>query len=107
VIKKGVRLHGVCPQMFWAASVVKELWVEYDYPFAITSGIEGKHGEKSDHWQGYALDFRTWADSTGVQLPTFVKKSLLIELERLLGDEFYILMEGNHLHVSYRPLKAL
>jgi len=107
LIKRGVRLHGVCPQMFWAADTVKDLWAEYDYPYCITSGIEGKHSERSDHWKGLALDFRTWNDLSGKQLSSFVKKSLKSELERLLGDEFYVLMEGNHLHISYRALKAL
>jgi len=106
MIKQGVRLHGVVPQMFWAASVVENLWKENDYPFCITSGIEGKHSHSSDHWKGMAMDFRTWADLTGKQLSRVVKDSLRVELQRLLGDEYYILVEGNHLHVSYRALKA-
>lgn len=107
MIKRGVRLHGVCPQMFWAATVVKDLWKSNDYPFCITSGIEGTHSVTSDHWAGRALDFRTWRDMTGVQMDSTLKRSLRIELERLLGDEYFVLMEGNHLHISYRPLKAL
>lgn len=107
MIKQGVRLHGVCPQMFLAASVVKDLWEEYNYPFCITSGIEGKHGLASDHWAGYALDFRTWANENGSQLDMFTKQALAKELGELLGDEYFILVEGNHLHISYRPLKAL
>lgn len=106
MIKKGVRLHGVCPQMFWAAHVVEQLWKEHNLPFCITSGIEGKHSERSDHWRGDALDFRTWADLTGKQLDSDTKKSLLTELQRLLGEEYFILMEHNHLHISYRSLKA-
>lgn len=107
MIKKGVRLQGVCPQMFWAATVIKDLWGEHNYPFCITSGIDGKHSATSDHWQGHALDFRTWKDLTGQQIPDETKTVLKLELQRQLGEEYYVLMEKDHVHVSYRPLKAL
>lgn len=105
-VKKGVRLHGVIPQMFFAAQVYEELWNKNDYPAGITAGIEGKHTRDSEHWEGNALDFRTWLDATGKQMPEPVKKSLAKELQARLEEEFVVIAEVDHIHVHYRGLKA-
>ena len=107
MIKRGVRLHGICPQMFLAADIIKDLWKSHNYPFCITSGIEGKHKRTSEHWSGNALDFRTWLNATGEQMSKALKTALRKDLQARLGDEYYVLMEKDHLHVHYSPLKAL
>ena len=106
IVKQGVRLHGVCPQMFFAARVYEDLWNKHDYPAAITAGIEGKHKRNSEHWDGKALDFRTWLDATGKQMSMKLKESLAKELQARLGEEYTVIAEGNHIHVHYSGLKA-
>lgn len=105
-IKNGVRLHGVCPQMFFAAGVYETLWTQNDYPACITSGIEGRHKRDSEHWEGDALDFRTWLDGTGKQMPKSLRQSMGKELQSRLGEEFVVIVEGDHIHCHYRSLKA-
>lgn len=104
MIKSGVRLHGMKPQMAIAYFEAKALWAKYGYPFCVTAGIDGEHSEKSRHWDGAALDFRTWKDETGEQLPMADKQMLAAELQTTLGEEFYVHIEATHIHVQYTPL---
>ena len=107
MIKNGVRLHGVVPQMFYAANVAEKVWLEQGFShFAITSGIEGKHKHSSQHWEGHALDFRTWLDKNGTQMTKLQRDSLGRALRRALSDEYVVVVEGNHIHVHWKGLKA-
>ena len=104
-IKGGVRLLGVVPQMFFAASVAEGIWREQGVPLVVTGGIEGLHSEASDHYAGRALDFRTKNLAPG-KAPEVVA-----QLKAALGEDFFILHEligqpAEHAHVSWRPKAA-
>ena len=102
-LKHGVRLADLTPQMALAAIVVREVYRSLDPQCSctLTSANDSKHSEKSLHYQGFALDFRTH-DFTGD------KQELLHELREALGPEFDVLLEGEgtpneHLHVEWDP----
>jgi len=96
-IKTGVRLTGLQPQMVLAAIIAEGVYKKYGVECVITSGIEGNHSGTSRHYQGFALDIRT-RDFKPADL-----KNVEHDLKTALGDDFYVLFEGNHFHISFKP----
>ena len=98
-LKPGVRLEGLSPQMALAALIVQSC---YDSASCtITSANDGQHSEKSLHYSGNALDFRT-KDYFGD------KRMLVNAVRKALGPEFDVVFEdegtpNEHLHVEYDP----
>jgi hypothetical protein len=99
-IKPGVKLAGVQPQLFFAATIVEnEL-----FPVIVTSGVGGNHRFGSDHYKGCAVDLR----SKHLELSDRQKQDLAVDVEDVLGDEFLCLFEGagtpnEHFHLAWRP----
>lgn len=91
-----VKLEGVSWQMFHAAIVAETVYKKYGVEAVITSAKDGKHSEKSLHYQGLALDLRTWnlggreAQAAG-------------EIRRTLGPEYDVVLEKDHLHIEWDP----
>lgn len=100
-LKPGVKLGGLVPQMALGAMVVAEVYYGHSASCTITSANDSKHGERSLHFQGRALDFRT-KDFAGD------KHQLLAELKEALGENFDVVLEAlgeanEHVHVEYDP----
>ena len=68
-----------------------------EFEATITSGRDGKHKPNSDHYIGFALDFRTW------DIPGPVMRTVVDIVCSRLGGDYFPLFERNHLHVSYHP----
>jgi hypothetical protein len=95
-LKDGVKLEGVHWRMFHAAIVAEEVFENHGSELVITSAKDGKHKDGSLHYQGKALDLRTWniAGREG---------SVIRELQRALGNDFDIVLEKDHIHLEYDP----
>ncbi len=104
-VKSGVRLHGITPQIVLAIQVANAIWELNGYGsfFCITSGIEGVHKRQSQHASGNAVDFRTWSDNSGTQMSKVSKDSIVSQLQENLSEEYFVLAEGNHIHLHYKP----
>jgi hypothetical protein len=63
----------------------------------ITSGLDGKHSRKSLHYSGNAFDIRTFIYTTSE-----VNK-LIPALKLVLGSDYDVVYEGNHIHIEYDP----
>jgi len=99
ILKPGVRLAGLQPQMVLVAMVVDEIYG--DTECVITSANDSKHSERSLHYQGCALDFRTHNYSND-------KGELRDRIKAALGQDFDVVLEAvgtpnEHLHVEYDP----
>jgi hypothetical protein len=97
-IKNGVCFHPATfryPQMmripFHAAILAPG-----GYDVTITSGCDGKHKDGSRHYKGLAIDFRTRDFPEGCKLATWRDR-----LAKRLGDEYFVLIEPDHLHVQW------
>ena len=95
MIKSGVDLRGLAPQMAIAYTIACKVYGQYDC--VITSGSDGKHGPNSLHYDGKALDLRT------NNLPPQAVQSIVDRLKEALGAQFDVVLEGTHLHVEYDP----
>lgn len=97
MIKAGVDLRGLKPQVAIAYTIACMVYQRYGQPCWITSGSDGKHGPQSLHYQGAALDLRT-RHLTIEQIPLIYR-----ELKLALGEQFDVVLEPDHIHVEFDP----
>lgn len=97
MFKKGVKIAGVKPEMAFAQAEIREVCAELRIPFVITSCREGKHGQRSLHYSGYAIDVRTNT------LPEVMHRVFRDKVAARLTDEFDVVLEKTHLHVEFDP----
>mgnify|MGYP001593379548 CR=1 FL=1 len=82
--------------MFHAAIVAEMVYRQYGTDLVITSANDGKHGDKTLHHKGLALDLRTWTlNGREMQVAASLKKAL--------GDDYDVVLEKDHIHVEYDP----
>ena len=95
MIKSGVDLRGLTPQMAIAYTIACRCYGQYDC--VITSASDGKHGPNSLHYNGQALDLRTrHINGQGLQL-------VVDKLKEALGSQFDVVLESDHIHLEYDP----
>ena len=97
-IKTGVDVTGLRPEMvpaLLAAYGIRAVLLGGD--LVLTSAREGDHRSGSRHFVGLALDFRT-RDLLPRERSRFAS-----ELRAALGDQYDVLLEGDHLHVEFDP----
>lgn len=85
------------PQMILAVIRINEIYSTLGVDCWITSGSDGKHKIGSFHYNGDALDFRTFI------LSLLQQQDLLDKVTSALGPEFDVILEKDHLHVEYDP----
>lgn len=95
-LKEGVSLSEVSWRMFHAAVIAEAVYRKYGVELVITSANDGKHGDKTLHHKGLALDLRTWTlGGRELQVAT--------ELQKELGNEYDVVLEKDHIHLEYDP----
>ena len=101
MIKPGVDLQGLAPQMALAYTIACEIYREQAQQVCtITSGKEGEHGPNSLHPFGKALDFRIRT------LTVVQQQTIFLALRTALGEQFDVVLEPTHLHVEYDPKES-
>ena len=94
--KPGVRLFGLQPEMLWAVDRCVDVWPD-DFDVTVTSARGDKHSRQSRHNTGHAVDLRT-RDLNDEQI-----RSLVLRLKQVLGKQFDVIYEGNHIHIEFDP----
>lgn len=96
-LKRGVALSGLQPQMILAVMAAQSLFrEEFGADLIITSVCDGPH-EHVLHYVGQAVDLRTKHLIPGDRI------RLAPALQSMLGDQFDVILEDDHLHVEYDP----
>jgi hypothetical protein len=90
----------VNPAFEKALPVLKTAWAILGLDCVVTSGRDGEHSKNSAHYSGNALDLRIWDISKHMPLVTF-GKNLANALKINCGDGFYVVIEGDHIHLEY------
>ena len=108
-LKAGVSIQGIHPKITKALGYFDEVYTAYNLPESavVTSGTEDPpdtedvremaHSASSLHPCGRAVDLRTW---------DFTKKDLIdivATAQDVLGDDYDIVLEVDHIHVEYDP----
>lgn len=74
------------------------------YELIIISCTDGKHSSTSRHYLGTAIDMRTWTTpESGVQIGEPRRTGLFTGLKNFLGRDWFVLDEGTHFHIDWRP----
>lgn len=97
MIKSGVQLLNLQPQLAVAYTIAASVYARFGVPCVITSGCDSKHSDRSKHYTGHAIDLRTRDVVRGQH------RDLRDQLSDALGDEFDVVLEDNHIHVEYDP----
>lgn len=98
-LKEGVTLLGLVPQIVLALVVLERLYAASGAACVVTAGNDGSHSETSEHYAGRAVDLRTRTlDALAVQ-------AIVKQAQQALGPHFGVLLEDDHVHVHYRPVR--
>lgn len=105
--KQGVNIEGVKPECILGIICVNSYFEKQKIDLWITSVKDGKHGENSLHYGGYAFDARIRNLDGYDRTISSEDKHLAIlyakDLKTLFGALFDVVVEGDHIHVEYDP----
>lgn len=96
-IKPGVRITGIRQETAVALQIIEGAFRDAGYDCTLTCCTDGKHSIGSLHYVGCALDLRI---ST---IPVEKRELLRKEMAGRLGNEFDVVLEGDHFHVEFQP----
>lgn len=97
-VKEGVKLNGLQPEMIPAIFAAWARFEQVGAPYVmITSALDGTHSQKSLHYKGLALDFRT--NHITPEKAEAVVKAMKMDLD----GQYDIVLESTHIHVEFDP----
>lgn len=97
-LKPGVDIRGLKPEIVLAMMLIEPILNRHTPEgLVVTSVKDGKHMPTSLHYQGLAFDIRT-RDMQPVMI-----KACLEEIKGVLGYQFDVVFEGDHIHVEFDP----
>ncbi len=95
MIKKGVKANGIKAEMVLAYVMAKPILEKHGQSAVITSLCDGVHSRQSRHYIGYAMDLRTR------DMAIDDKQKVADKIADALGDEYFVLLESDHIHVQF------
>ena len=95
-VKPGVILESK-PEMEYARRLIARVWESRGFNLTITSGVDGRHSAQSKHYAGLAEDYRTR------DVPVLAVSQMADEIRAVLGRDYDVVIESDHLHVEYDP----
>jgi len=94
LIKAGVDISRLRPEIRKRLSGIAAIMLSCDNEeLVVTSTYEGTHSAGSLHYANLAIDIRR---STSMAYS-------LKEIKRHLGDDYDVILEGDHIHIEYDP----
>ena len=91
--KDGVVWKDMHPRIEAALPILDEIYQDVKTECVVTSGRDGKHMEGSLHYEGKALDIRTYN----------VLEALVKEIKDSLGVGYDVILEKDHIHIEWDP----
>ncbi len=101
MIKPGVRITGLRPELLVAIIAAERVYEEAGHDLTLTACVDGKHMAGSFHYSGLAVDIRT-NDVPALEVPKLVAR-----IKTCIGDDFDVLLEADHLHIEFQPKAPL
>ena len=106
-------LDGLHPVFWDAIRKLNLLWLaRVGHELHILHGLDGKHSRFSRHYQGCAIDIRTWhnpTDQSSGQIKFAEREELKREIRQILGKNFWLLDhfasngDPTHFHIAFKP----
>lgn len=94
-LKPGVDVRGIQPEMVLGLQIAQAIYERHNFPFVVTSVVDGKHSANSLHYRGRAADLRIWG------VPEGKREALAAEIRYALGKQFDVVLESDHLHLEF------
>lgn len=88
---------------FWVRLFLLDTYwrVKLGYELIITSANDGIHSTDSKHYDGRAVDIRTWASKhNGKQLEGSQRAMVLAKVVAIMGSDFLVIGEEDHIHIQ-------
>lgn len=96
--KSGCDINNITTEMLLALYTVSRIYNNYGLNVTVTSGRDGKHMTGSKHYEGNALDFRTY------NVPKHIMQLIYSAISFSLSARGYdVVLESDHLHVEFNP----
>ncbi len=97
ILKSNVSLLGIRPEMLILISICESVYKSFSQELVLTSVCDGTHSTNSRHYLGCAIDTRTrYFDKEDIE-------KVATEIRNRIGSEFYLLVEKDHFHISFKP----
>ena len=100
-LKPGVSIIGVKPETVLGIAVAGSVFNAFGYDLIVTSVTEGRHGNGSLHFPGFAFDCRRR------HIQSKDVGSISASLKEALGPEFDVVLESDHWHIEFQPKKGV
>ena len=100
IIKSGVRIHGIRPEICLAIFISDGFFSRFKRDTVVTSVIDGKHSWGSLHYVGAAVDLRI------SHLTKQALSQVRGEVSAMLGQDYVVVLEKDHLHIEYQPKES-
>lgn len=88
-----VNIEGLDPVLKAALVEMEYIYAKFHTELVVTSGKDGTHGKNSLHYEGKAVDLRTWN----------VLDALVKQLKAHLGPNYDVVLEKDHIHIELDP----
>ena len=98
-IKPGVKVGSLRPETILGIVICERAYAKHGIDMWLTSAVEGNHCAYSDHYKGIAWDIRNRNIPSAGQ-----RQDILMTMRDSLGEDYLVLDEEDHFHVSYRPV---
>ncbi len=95
MIKPGVDVRGIQPEILLARIIAGEIFARYGVAAIITSALDGKHSKNSKHYTGQAIDLRTR------HMDARLRPVIAEAIKKALGRRYFVLLEKDHIHVQF------
>lgn len=96
--KRGVKVSHLNPKLITAIQSLDSVRMSvFGKSLVITSGNDGEHMKSSKHYTDDAVDVRT-RDLNTQEKDLFTKIA-----QTMLGNQFQVILEKDHLHIEYDP----
>lgn len=86
-----VNIEDLVPKLKNILSELEYVYAKFHTDLVITSGKDGIHGTDSLHYEGKAVDLRTWN----------VLASLVEQIKAHIGPDFDVILEKDHIHIEF------
>lgn len=97
LLKEGVRLIGMSPQINLAVNIATWVYYEHGHDCIVTSVADGEHSSRSLHYSGNAVDLRIFHLAAGES------HTITSKLREALTNDFDVILESDHIHIEYQP----
>jgi hypothetical protein len=100
----GVRFSQNTPEVARAINVAADVYASVGaHTLTVTSGNDSRHMKGSKHYLDHAVDLRTGHHWKVPWLTPAQAQGVVGKMQALLGDDFDVVLESDHIHVEFDP----